>query len=54
MVVGTTLKKMKNNKCYCIKKDKDIKIKDCDCFECSRWKKCMQKTNNDINKELRG
>ena len=53
-MVGTTLKKLKKNKCYCIKIDKDIKIEDCNGFDCGRWKKCMKKNNNDINKELKG
>ena len=52
-MVGTTLKKLKQNECYCTKKDKYIKIEDCDSFDCGRWKKCMKKTNNDINKELK-
>ena len=52
-MVSTTLKKLQKNKCYCSKKDKDIYIEDCDGFECGRWKKCMKKTNNDINKDLK-
>lgn len=49
----TTLKKLSNNKCYCIKQQKDIFLKDCSLFDCGRWKKCMTKTNNDINKDLK-
>ena len=44
----TTINKIKNNKCYCMKKDKDILLEDCDLFNCNRWKKCMQKTNKDL------
>ncbi len=48
----TTLNKLKNDKCYCSKKQKDIQLKECTLFNCGRWKKCMQKTNTDINKEI--
>lgn len=51
--MATTLKKLSKDKCYCTKKQKDISLKDCELFDCSRWKKCMTKTNNDINKELK-
>lgn len=50
----TSIKKIKQNKCYCLIKKQDILLKDCHLFECSRWKKCMTKTNNDINKDLKG
>ena len=49
----TTLNKLKKNKCYCLKKQEDILLSDCTAFQCNRWKKCMTKTNNDINKESR-
>lgn len=49
----TTLKKLINNKCYCLKGDKDISLKKCTLFDCGRWKKCMKKTNNDIDKDLK-
>ena len=49
----TTLKKLFYNQCYCMKKDEDIPLKLCTLFDCSRWKKCMQKTNADINKDLK-
>ena len=51
--MATTLKKLSNNKCYCIKKDKDINLKECSLFDCNRWKKCMQKTNKEINHDLK-
>ena len=51
--MGTTLNKLANNKCYCLKKDKDISLKKCTLFNCNRWKKCMQKTNSEINKDLK-
>ena len=47
----TTLKKLFYNQCYCIKKDEDIPLKLCTLFDCGRWKKCMKKTNNDIDKD---
>ena len=53
MVKGTTLKKLARDKCYCSRKDGDISLKKCDLFECGRWKKCMNKTNNDIDKDLK-
>ena len=49
----TTLNKLKNDKCYCSKIDDDISLKDCDSFNCKRWKKCMKKTNNDTDKDLK-
>lgn len=51
-MAGTTINKLKKDKCYCSKKNKDIKISDCILFECGRWKKCMTKTNKDIDKDL--
>ena len=41
------------NKCYCTRKDEDISLKDCKLFDCGRWKKCMKKSNNDIDKDLK-
>lgn len=52
-MVGTTIKKLQKNKCYCLAKKKDISIKKCKLFQCHRWKKCMQKTNSDINRDLK-
>lgn len=52
-MVGTTLKKLMKNKCYCLLKTKDIKLSECNLFNCGRWKKCMKKTNNDINKDMK-
>lgn len=51
-MAGTTIKKLQKNKCYCLLKQKDINLKKCKLFECSRWKKCKTKTNNDIDKDL--
>ena len=53
MTKRTTLKKLFYNQCYCMKKDEDIPLKICTLFNCNRWKKCMQKTNADINKDLK-
>lgn len=52
-MAGTTIDKLKKNMCYCLNKEKDIVLIDCNLFRCHRWKKCMQKTNNDINKDLK-
>ena len=52
-MAGTTVKKLKKDRCYCLNKDKDISLKKCNLFECHRWKKCMQKTNKDIDKDLK-
>lgn len=48
----TTLKKLKKNKCYCMKKEEDINLKECSLFECHRWKSCMKKTNKEIDKDI--
>lgn len=50
---STTLKKLMKNKCFCLKKGEDINLKKCDLFSCNRWKKCMKKTNSDIDKDIR-
>ena len=52
-MASTTLKKLANDKCFCLKKGKDIILKECNLFDCSRWKKCMKKTNSDIAKDLK-
>lgn len=53
MSKGTTINKLKNNKCYCMKSSEDITLKDCILFQCRSWKKCMKKTNNDVDKSLK-
>lgn len=52
-MVGTTFKKLMKDKCYCTKKGEDIKLADCALFDCNRWKKCKNKTNADIDKDLK-
>ena len=52
-MTGTTLKKLMKDKCYCLIKDKDISLEQCQLFNCHRWKKCMQKTNKDIEKDMK-
>lgn len=50
----TTLKQLQQNKCTCIKKNNQtIPLQQCKLFQCKNWKKCMKKTNNQINKELK-
>lgn len=53
MAKRTTLKKLFYNQCYCLKKNEDIPLKTCTLFDCSRWKKCMKKTNADVDKDLK-
>lgn len=52
-MAGTTLKKLMKNRCYCIVKSKDIPLKECKLFNCSRWKSCKTKTNKDIAKDMK-
>ena len=52
-MAGTTIKKLQLDKCYCGRRKKDISLLDCNLFECGRWKKCMSKTNSDINRDLK-
>lgn len=52
-MAGTTLKKLTNSRCYCMIKSKDIPLKECKLFNCSRWKSCRKKTNNDISKDMK-
>ncbi len=53
MAKRTTLKKLFYDQCYCMKKNEDIPLSFCTLFDCNRWKKCMKKTNNDIDKDLK-
>ena len=48
----TTLNKLKKNRCYCIKRDKDIPLSKCDIPNCIRFKSCLKKTNRDIDGEM--
>ena len=34
MVKKTTLKKLQNNKCYCLRREEDISLKDCTMADC--------------------
>lgn len=52
-MAGTTLKKLMKNRCYCVIKSKDIPLKECKLFNCSRWKSCKTKTNKDIAKDMK-
>lgn len=52
MAKKTTLKKLQNNKCYCLRREEDISLKDCTMADCHRFKSCMNKTNNEINKQM--
>lgn len=52
MAKRTTVKKLQRNICYCLRLDEDISLKRCLGAECHRFKSCMAKTNNDINKDM--
>jgi hypothetical protein len=43
-----TVEKLKNDICYCLKKEEDIKIQECTAPNCSRFKKCMKKCNREL------
>ena len=53
MTKRTTVKKLQKNICYCLRLDKDISLKRCLGAECHRFKSCMNKTNSDINKDMK-
>ena len=44
---------LKKNKCFCYKKQKVIKLGDCDVASCHREKSCRKATNNKIDKEIK-
>lgn len=46
------LELLKQNKCYCIKKQKVIKLSQCDIINCHREKGCTKSTNNKVEKEI--
>jgi len=52
MVKKNTLEKLKNNICFCLKRDKDIPIIECEAGDCKRFKSCMQKSNRELDKEM--
>lgn len=43
-----TIEDLKNDICYCLKKEKKIKIQECTAPECSRFKGCMKKSNKEL------
>ena len=47
------LKLLKENKCFCYKKQKVIKLVDCNIADCHRGKSCRKATNNKIDKEIK-
>ena len=52
-MAGTTLKKLRKNRSYGVVKPKDLLLKECKLFNCSRWKSCKIKTNKDIAKDMK-
>lgn len=53
MAKRTTIKKLQKDICYCLKAEEDIPLSKCLSAECHRFKSCMIKTNNDINKDMK-
>lgn len=44
---------LKENKCFCSKKQKVIALAQCDVATCHREKSCRKATNNKIDKEIK-
>lgn len=53
MAKRTTIKKLQKDMCYCLKAEEDIPLSKCLSAECHRFKSCMAKTNNDIDKDMK-
>lgn len=47
------LKLLQENKCFCYKKQKIIKLSECNIASCHREKSCRKSTNNKIDKEIK-
>ena len=47
------LELLKENKCFCYKKQKVIKLSECTIADCHREKGCRKSTNNKIDKEIK-
>ena len=47
------LELLKNNQCFCYKKQKVIKLSECNVADCHREKGCRKATNNKIDKEIK-
>lgn len=54
MVFKNTINKLQENKCYCLKRDTDIVLSECELGECHRFKACMKKANNEFDKQMGG
>ena len=46
------LELLKNNQCFCYKKQKIIELSECNVADCHREKGCRKATNNKIDKEI--
>lgn len=44
---------LKQNKCFCKKKQKNIHLGECQLFDCPQWKSCMRFTNKNIAREAK-
>ena len=47
------LELLKENKCFCYKRQKVIKLSECTIADCHREKGCRKSTNNKIDKEIK-
>lgn len=43
---------LKQNRCYCLKKQQIIALTECNFITCHREKGCRKSTNNKVDKEL--
>ena len=48
----STLELLKQDKCYCLKKQEVIDLMDCEMMTCHREKGCRKSANNKVEKEL--
>lgn len=48
----SNLELLKKNKCFCLKKQKVIRLSECNITECHREKGCRKSINNKIEKEM--
>lgn len=46
------LELLKENKCFCLKKQEVIKLSECSLVDCHREKGCRKSTNTKIDKEI--
>lgn len=52
-MTDSVLDLLKQDKCYCLRRQKVISLLDCDVVNCHREKGCRKSTNNKVDKELK-